>query len=377
MALIIFVTFFALFIILNRKKFKIHSFAKVFYVGMLRTNFGLKLINKIADKHRHLLRKISPFVILIGFLGMIVVVVDLIYELSRLLSGTITQSVGLVLPIEGKGIFYVPFVYWIISVFIVMIVHEGGHGIMARAWGIKVKKTGIAFVAAIVPLIPAAFVEPDEKQLSKASKKKQLSVFAAGPFANIVLAFVILLIMSISLNPLTESFYQSKGIEIIKVSEDSPAQFAGISEGEIIKNINGNLLFNVEDFTSSFTSAEVGDLFNIQTDKNSYEIILSKNPETEKRWAGIFVEEAFFIPDKTPWKSFLIWLQGLFFWIFLLNLGVGLFNLVPIGPIDGGKMLQISLHKFIKFERANRIWKVVSIFVIIILLANLLPAFIL
>ena len=38
----------------------------------------------------------------------------------------------------------------------------------------------------------------------------------------------------------------------------------------------------------------------------------------------------------------------MFKWLFLLNLFVGLFNLLPLGIVDGGRMLQILLHKTIK-----------------------------
>ena len=42
----------------------------------------------------------------------------------------------------------------------------------------------------------------------------------------------------------------------------------------------------------------------------------------------------------------LIWFYGFLYWLYLLNLGIGLFNLVPLGPIDGGRMLLVALKKF-------------------------------
>lgn len=375
-ALIIFIVGLTLFFILKRKQFKIHSFAKIFYIGMLRTNIGLKFINKFANKHRSFLQKISPFMIFIGFLGIIIVTADLLYELAKLLNGSSAQSVGLVLPIEGKGIFYVPFVYWIISVIIVMVIHEAGHGVMARVWNIKVKKTGIAFLGFLIPIIPAAFVEPDEKELAKASKKKQLSVFSAGPFANIVFAFFILLLLNFCLTPITDSFQHNQGLEITEVMPNSPAFFTGLSNGEMITELNGNKIKTVDDFTSAFVSADVGDKFNVVTDKSDYSVVLAENPETNRRWFGTFVQEKMVITNPNLLKSSLIWLNGLFFWVFLLNLGVGLFNLLPLGPIDGGKMLQISLGKIISQKKANKIWKLVGFCMLAVLLANIIPAFV-
>ncbi len=375
-ATISFIVLFSLIILLFRKKFRFHSFAKVFYIGMLRTNFGLKLINKIANKLKKPLRKLSPFIIFIGFLGLIIVVIDLVYELSKLFSGNLAQSVGIVLPIEAKGVFYVPFLYWLISIVVVIFVHEGGHGIMARVWNLKVKKTGIAFLAFIIPIIPAAFVEPDEKQLRESSRKKQLSVYAAGPFANIAFAFIILLILNLFITPAVTNMQQSNGLEIVDVPENSPAFFAGITNGEIIKAVNGKVMDSVGDFTEIFAAAKIGDMYQVITNKNNYQITLARHPATNEEWFGVFVQEQLLTKNPNVFKSFFIWFEGLLFWLFLLNLGVGLFNLVPIGPIDGGKMLHIVLEKYTKKKRAKTIWKIASVFFLLIILANIIPAFV-
>ncbi len=375
-ATIIFLIIFTLLILIYRKKFKFYFFQKIFYAGFLRTNFGLKIINKISKKLKKPLIKFSPLIIAVGFLGLIIVVINLVYELIKLFTAGSAQSVGIVLPVEAKGVFYVPFFYWIISIMVVMIVHEAGHGIMTRAWNIKLKKTGLAFLAFIIPILPAAFVEPDEKQLRKASKKKQLSIYAAGPFANILFAFMILLILNLLLTPLTTNFQQGQGLEIVDVPENSPAFFAGLTTGETIKVINNRVMKTTKDFSNAFTAAKVGDIYNVITDKNNYEITLANNPKTNKRWFGVFVKEKLIIINPNIGKSIIIWVEGLLFWLFLLNLGVGLFNLIPIGPIDGGKMLHIILEKVTHKKRARNVWKAVSIGILAVLLANIIPAFV-
>jgi membrane-associated protease RseP (regulator of RpoE activity) len=60
----------------------------------------------------------------------------------------------------------------------------------------------------------------------------------------------------------------------------------------------------------------------------------------------------------------------------LLNLGIGLFNLVPLGPVDGGRMLRLVLHKFFEKKRADKIWKNISVFFLTIILINILAGFI-
>tara|TARA_Y100000034_G_scaffold63195_1_gene76452 strand:- start:161 stop:1288 length:1128 start_codon:yes stop_codon:yes gene_type:complete len=78
------------------------------------------------------------------------------------------------------------FTYFLVALAIVAVSHEFAHGIFARLHKIKVKTTGLAFFGPFF----GAFVEPDEKQMQKAKKFPQLSVLAAGVFANIVMALI-------------------------------------------------------------------------------------------------------------------------------------------------------------------------------------------
>lgn len=262
----------SLWMIFKRKKFVWHRWL-VFYFAMYPTKFGIKFMRKIASRHRKKLYWLGIIGISIGYIGMIIVCYDLIKGIYTLLSNP-QMTVGLVLPIKAKGVFYVPFIYWIISVMVVMIVHEAGHGIIAMVHKLKIKKTGIAFLGAIIPLIPAAFVEPDEKKLMRSPNLTKLSVFAAGPFANIILGLILL-------------------------------------------------------FVHAIVMAQIGNGF---------------------------------------------WIKELVFWLMLLNLGVGLFNLVPIGPIDGGRMFQVALEKIMQQKKALKIWKAVSYGLLVIIASNILYA---
>jgi len=88
------------------------------------------------------------------------------------------------------------FSYWILSIFLIAVIHEFSHGVVGRAWKLKIKSSGFAFLSILVPVIPAAFVEPDEKQTAKASARAQLGMLSAGPFSNVVFAALILLSMT-------------------------------------------------------------------------------------------------------------------------------------------------------------------------------------
>jgi len=68
-------------------------------------------------------------------------------------------------------------------------------------------------------------------------------------------------------------------------------------------------------------------------------------------------------------------LYGLFTWIFILNLGVGAFNLLPIGPLDGGRMWKIVLDKYMKKGSAS-ILRTLSYLMFIVIILNILLAFV-
>ena len=75
------------------------------------------------------------------------------------------------------------------------------------------------------------------------------------------------------------------------------------------------------------------------------------------------------------WRaSFPMWFLLLLNWLLIISLGVGLFNLLPLGPVDGGRMfLAAALGIFAQESRARRVWGAVSLFVLLLLIINLLP----
>ena len=76
-----------------------------------------------------------------------------------------------------------------------------------------------------------------------------------------------------------------------------------------------------------------------------------------------------------PYKLSFYSQTGLLGWMWILNLGIGFFNLVPLGPVDGGRMLKVGLERILKKEIAASIWKWTGITVLGIILFSLLAAF--
>jgi len=66
----------------------------------------------------------------------------------------------------------------------------------------------------------------------------------------------------------------------------------------------------------------------------------------------------------------------LLYWLYLLNIGIGLFNLVPLGPIDGGLMMKEVLKKWFNKKTAKKIFSFISSAFLIMILINILHGFV-
>lgn len=386
-AAIIFLAVLTLFVYLKRKNLDTKQIIPhVLYFSMYRTTLGIKLMDSLAKRYRRFTVYLGYFGIVVCFLGMALISYSLVQNIVHLLTKPeATPGVGLVLPFKAKGVFFVPFFYWIIAIFVIALVHEFAHGLIARAHNLQVKSSGFAFLGLIVPIIPAAFVEPDEKKLRKRPHKEQLSVFAAGPFSNILFAFLFFAIGSFIITPLVAGSIEPNGVKItdyVKEKGPFPAETSGIKIGELVQSIDNNPTPYVENLSSVLRSKNPGNIVAVKTDKSSYQLTLAKNPENESlAYMGAYLEQSTKIKDTVAatygkfLPNALIWVYGLVVILFILNLGVGLFNLVPIGPLDGGRMLQLPLLKFFGEEKGNKAWHYIGMFFLIIIFLNIAAGF--
>jgi len=365
----------------------------VVYIIMLRTKVGIEAMDKAAQRYRRFLVYAGYTAVVVGFIGMGIIAFSLLDNLYKMLFiPAAAPGVGIVQPFSRNipGTFFVPFFYFIISIFILVIVHEFSHGVMARVYGLKIKSSGLAVLSIIAPILPAAFVEPDEKKLVKRPYREQLSIFAAGPFANIVTAVIMLLLIGFAVNPVVAKVVDYDGVVVTGLMKDHgsmifPAEKAGMQKGEIIREIDGISILTVENFTKSLDKKLIGETISLKTNRTGYMVKLAENPlqpESKKPYLGVFVmqktkiKESFSSRYSKITADFILWFAGLFLWLYILNLGIGLFNLVPIPVCDGGRMLQIALMRFMSQEKADKIWKNVGVFFIALILINLVLGFV-
>ena len=360
-----------LFFLWKRERFEVQGGIFALY----RTKLGLRWMERLAGRFPRLLRVLGVIGIVIGFLGMGVMVYFLLVGAWGVLVGK-APLLSPVLPgIEiAPGIPKLGFWHWVISIFLVAVIHEFSHGVLARLFKIKVKSSGFAFLGPIL----AAFVEPDEKQLAKKSRKEQLAIFAAGPFSNVVLGLIFLVITGM-LGTVAYGTLDFHGVKIAGFEKNSVLEQAGLQQGEIILKVNGQEIVNAASMSKIITGISPGDSVDIVTNKQTYRVVAAQHPQNEKRaYLGVSLVALGYQQEHLEryglfWLDALFWVYLLCWWIYTISIGVGIFNLVPLGPVDGGRMWLTALTWKFSEERAKKIWKYTSLAIVLLIVINLMP----
>ena len=296
-------------------------------------------------------------------------------------------AVSIALPIPsqqvtvGPGFIGIPFWFWIIAVSIILIPHETMHGIIARAEKIKLKDVGLMLLA----IFPGAFVEPDEKQMKKSKFMTRMRIFSAGSFINITIGFiVILLVQSLLWAP------NVSGILITDVNETAPAGHIGLKPGMVIQSIDGrdmSMSFNDYAFialtvdnsntenitrvmssyilTGTLVQYKPGDVVDMKVDGKDYNLTLGSRYLNEyyPNFAYLGIESR----ANTSNPSLFYTVFPLFGMIAMLSILVGIFNILPIYPLDGGLIVQSIAEKISK-KKSQQITMAITFFVAMILI---------
>jgi len=352
------------------------------YLIMYKGKWGIKGMDRIAKKHPKIIKFISYSGVFIGFIGMILISVLLLISFFKILQGDVSAAVGVAQPFVktsmGSPFIYIPISYFIILIFIIATVHEFSHGIVARLFKAKIKSSGFAFFSILIPILPAAFVEPDEKQVSKLKPMQQLAIFAAGPLSNILLAALVLLLF-MGINPAIANI-STQDVVIMNYTPENntfPAELAGVGLGESIEQIDNTTISSTQNFVDFMGETKPNQTIFMHTNESKYNITLIESPNNnETGYLGVIVmQESDYTPAFKENYGWLVgplnWLMGFLILLFLFNLGVGLINLVPCGPLDGGRMVLTVLKTRFKEKKAIMIWGKITLITLLILLADI------
>ncbi len=164
-------------------------------------------------------------------------------------------------------------ILFIVALFVAMCLHELGHFIASKRAGVKVEEFGLGMPPRLFGIkrgetiyslnaIPiGAFVKATGENdptvpRSLAGKRPwtRLGIYAAGPLVNIFLAFILLS----AFIALPYSVIAGDGLMVHSVVENSPADEAGIEPGDIILEIEGQLVRRRADVQNMVNSVEEG-----------------------------------------------------------------------------------------------------------------------
>ncbi|MBS3137726.1 site-2 protease family protein [Candidatus Woesearchaeota archaeon] len=384
---IIFVVILGIVLIINRKKLEIQKVLfPIIYIIMYRTKLGLKLMDKIANKYRSLVQFFGFISIGIGFVGMAFISISIIMVIIKLIftPHAASSDMVLVLPFTNiPGIGYLPFTSWLIAIFVLAVVHEFSHGVVARAHNVEIKSSGFAVLGILAPIIPAAFVEPNEEKLKKEKEIVQYSIFAAGPVSNIFLALVFFLLMIAVFNPIEARLMEPVGFSFDITNTSLPAGVAGLQSGMIVnsfnyKNINDSTYFLNQ--MQYCVKPEQQVTFGTANATYAATTIASPNDAT-RGFVGVNnIKNEVRVKQKYEESVFVkifFWFKDLFKWLFLLNLFIGLANLMPLGIVDGGRMLQLLLSSTMNDQKkAMKVWGFIGLLFLIFILFGLITNYV-
>lgn len=288
----------------------------------------------------------------------------------------------------------------IIIFLLVILIHEFGHFIVAKMNGVSVlefsigmgpklfqkESNGTLYSLRVLPVGGYCQLEGEDEEndspnsLNNQSPLIRLKVILAGAIMNFILAFILLiLLMSVS----------RVSTEISGVIKDSPAYSSGIQTGDKIVSINGKNINDGEELLKNIKESQ-GDLnIRVIRDSQSKNIKVTPRLENNVRKIGVNFQEEYNIKNFSLIKGFkkgvitFLNLTGMLYkflgmlitgqlglggvsgpvgvvkeignaaktgvanLIFLLayiNINLGVFNLLPIPALDGGRAIFILIE---------------------------------
>jgi len=256
--------------------------------------------------------------------------------------------------------------YFLLSIPIVLVIHEGAHGIVGVMEKIGIKTGGFAIFIAMF----AGFVEPDEEQFSKAKKISRLRLIGAGPTSNVIFAFALGAILftnpmfaMVVPEPFLSSFYEEAedGVLVLSLIDGGGAQQAGIQENDVIIGINDVNIASAMDLQKN--PVQPGDTVNVTIVRDGSEIvipvtIMASPDDPERGLIGIMRN------DQPPQPIYNIIDWGLdtpmgfqfsmfLLWLWMISFFIGIINMLPLPILDGGKFIHTIIEGKISEKAVN------------------------
>lgn len=329
---------------------------------------------------------------------------------------------------------------------ILVLIHEFGHFAAARILGVKVEEFafGLPFTKpifkfqkgetqyAVYPLLFGGFVklygEEAKVQRHKGSKdfgrdfwtrnkRERIMVIVAGVFMNVVLALALFVTTYIFLGIPTGT---TNKLTLIKIEENSPAQSAGLKEGDRIIEVEGRLLAKEDEFgilmkswaglpvNITIESGNIVPLFEGAVEKNTVRKTISVVPRVNppagqgalgvglSMWPYVQTTQCQVLGARCPFLAIGAGVQATGLWmarivdglrqigkteiagpvgiykltgivadqgvwplvelVAILSVNLAIFNVLPIPALDGGRLLFIIVEAVMR-KRISSSWE--------------------
>ncbi len=182
---------------------------------------------------------------LMGVCLMLLSVVVLIFTLYQALLVPDSPQQVLTPVMPGVNLPWSDLLYYFATLIICSVFHEAGHALAASTEQVAVNGFGVF----ILFLYPGAFVDLHSDQLTLISSRKQLKIYCAGVWHNVILVLCALGLMW-SLPYLLAPFY-STGLGAVVTYIDETSVLAGkMAPGTIIQRLNGCPISSARDWLS-------------------------------------------------------------------------------------------------------------------------------
>ncbi len=369
---------------------------------MWKTGRGRALIDRLARRARFWRWFGNASVVIVGtaMISMTVVLVWLAILVVNIPANR-APSPEMLIGIPGLNPL-IPIWYGILALAVSIIIHEFCHGILARVSKIRVNSLGLLFL--IVPV--GAFVEPDEGEMKKMPRVERARLFAAGPAVNIVLAVFFAFLFSTALMGSVTAV--APGVGVVSVTANGPAENNSLRPGVIILAVNGTDTPDPTAFFFVMQNTTAGEPVNltytakgesprtIQVTLADAAVFTGDESRRGKGFLGVSVfpmklTTAYFhplqgsgelgglVPSTIAYISLPFtglqpmqgvaaqfyevhgplaglgdgfWiLANVVYWLFWLNLMLGMTNALPAVPLDGGYLFRDMLHGIIETAR--------------------------
>ncbi|MEK6908419.1 MAG: M50 family metallopeptidase [Thermoproteota archaeon] len=342
-------------------KLEKHGFELKIYSLVYKNQQVQSVLTKILGRTRRGIKVFANVSVVAGFLMMGFAFWFLISNVSKYFVAP-TEFSQLTVLIPGVTLTSLPSIlYFLLSIPIVLVIHEGAHGIVATLEKIKIKTGGFAIFIAMF----AGFVEPDEEEFNKAKKISKLRVIGAGATSNVIFALALGLILltnpffaMVVPEPLLSTFYDlPDGVLVLSIIENSGAERAGLLANDIITSINGIQILSPLDFQKTELIpgeiAKVSILRDGQTLQFPVEVIPSPD-DPEKGLIGIIRDNSF---AYKPVLNFIEWndpgVSMFLLWLWMISFFIGIINMLPLPILDGGKFIHTIIDKKISDKAVN------------------------